>query len=356
MRITLGRTAAAIVVVVLIGGLAIFAPWYPKRHALQLEPAEAELMDRVYPEFEMIQSQFRLTNQSESPVLIKGIQTSCSCTAAAIEPYAKFPVLLPSHQSMRVNLQINPRAKAEDVQTFRAMIASEQKGRALPERDFSLRVRVEDPLKAVPPSLSIALSEPERQVSRRLDLVTQSKLTKVGRLEVRTSHPRVIQATLRETKESSPQFFSGVSRFFVETTLSLPEGDSSLLSGSIDVLEDGRVRIHIPVESYVKLPYRLSQEVLDVRDLASNVVDREIFYETYNPLWKDLEVQSVPKGVELSITRFDDSSQKLKIRVTKARADAKSNRAANSKASLFAVLKALPIGREIRISIVGMEQ
>jgi hypothetical protein len=145
-------------------------------------------------------------------------------------------------------------------------------------------------------------------------LFTRSAVTAVSEPAAKTSDPSWLWATVRRASRGDRSYRSFVSRFVVDIRVNAPPG-SSRLDGVVDLSFPNRPPISIPVSYEVRQPYRLSATKLEVVGLPGQFVQREVYYEVYDPEWAALEVVSAPQSVRAKVDLFDSTTKVLRLEV-----------------------------------------
>lgn len=310
--------------------LAVLGPWTgrPVARGLSVEPRTVDLTDRVAKEDEYVSGRFEITNPLDRPVIVKQFMTSCGCMASTFEDGRELPLFLGPGGTAAFVMRGHTAAQIEQTQRFYTTIVSECDGRALPEISVALHCRVEDPLKAFPPSIILGGLPGDLPTRRRLALATQSPATKVEAARVSSSDPNSILVELNPNRAGGLDGEGRYTRYDLDVTL-VPQAEREALSGVIEVV-CGDQRFSIPVECTFKRPYRLSQAIVEAEGRPGEVVSSEVFYEFTEPAWSSPRIVHSPVGVDAEIASFDSSTKVLKMRIHLPRGSAPGGQRAGS--------------------------
>ena len=282
---------------------------------LIVEPNAAELFDRTYGEGEQVKSRFRIRNPLAKPVTVQSIATSCACIATEVEGGAPPPFVIRPHGSAEFWLKASTLATQEPVQEFHASVASDCGGRPLPDAVVSLRFRVEDPVRAYPPSIIVGDAPADRPIQRRLVLATRLAASSVPPLEVSASPSDLVHAELAKGPEMDDLNVPGFkTRCVVDATVS-PRRGGPATCGGIKVMSQGRLLAYIPVECTFKQDYRLSQDCIEADGPPGRLVTKELYYEPHVGEWRGVRVVSAPAGVDVKIEPFDATADVIRTKI-----------------------------------------
>jgi hypothetical protein len=293
--------------------------WQGRRPApgLEVEPSAADITDKVYIRGEKVKAVFHLRNPTDRDITVRSIQTSCSCMVSAVEGGSKPPFVIPAAGQAAFSLSANTSRMLKPVQDFHAGVISAQDGKALPELPVTLRLRVDDPLRAYPPLVRLARASVDHPTEWSAVLATMSPDTSVDTPEVKVSDPDLMRASIVEIKPGMKvnDVPGCVPRYLLRVSI-LPQRGRAATTGSIQLSSRGRGLTEIPVECSFKEDYRLWPDSIDVEGQPGETIDRKLYYEPISSGWTDIHPVSLPDGVRIETGRYGDTTKILRLRIT----------------------------------------
>jgi hypothetical protein len=260
----------------------------------------------------VVRGKYQLINRSSKPVLVKSYGTGCSCSASEPAAGQAPPFTLMPGRSAEFVISTVLLATHEPVRTFQAVVDSECEGKALPGLLATMKVRIEDALLPYPPQVNAVSIPAGRPSPFQVLLATRQKETAVGRPSAIPSDPGWIHATLVE-QDSSDLDRSGLkTRYRLDVTLT-PQYGSAVRSGRVTLQFGERTPIQIPVECSIKVPYRLSSDVITLRGRPGEKAETKLFYEFFDPALSAPRVSSAPEGVSSKIEDFDPTTKQVSV-------------------------------------------
>lgn len=175
--------------------------------------------------------------------------------------------------------------------------------------------RVEDALKAEPRSVVVVDARADKPVDRTVLLYTRDGQEDIPTPKIETSDPGAIRATLgKPASDAVDVRYNNVPRFELKVTIE-PSPESPVVEGSVTVRLNDKAALRIPVQCTFIQNYRLSRSRVTVECIPGERTTQEVFYESYEPDWQDIEVQSAPPGVVASIRTFDSSTRVITLKI-----------------------------------------
>jgi hypothetical protein len=284
------------------------------RPAVALEPARIDLTDRRFRDGEMLRAEFTLRNASKSPVTVRHLLASCTCSTALPKDHRQPPFDLAPGEEVVCTLVTNLKSRLGK-QSFELTVKTESAGTPLPPVTGRVELVVDAGLTPFPASLDAGSADPGQAIPGRIVLGDTLPEGDVTVSSVTVSNPDVMEATWHadDSIVQRSADFTIRGRYAVDLTLR-PDGSTPTHREFVDVaLSDGR-EIRVPVVFGARIAY----EVTPARVVFSDVrpgdrVERTILVRLRRPDANDLRVVGLPTGFHADVEPFGHAQWRVRL-------------------------------------------
>jgi hypothetical protein len=281
-------------------------------------PSEVTITDRTFKQGEVARAKFTINNPYDHNITVTAISTSCSCTAVLSEGDERPPFKVAPGESRDFWLSVDVRPVIEPQQKYWAQVQLERDGHPIAERLVSLTITGEEELKAYPQSIRLTKLPAGERTNTRVVLYTISDTANgnLDDIQLKVDNGEQIQVHIIKDNEVVSESMPGNMKpwYVLDVTLNSSDEDR-LVAGRINVFDRDKPVVSIPVECTVEQNYRLSDNLVEVAGAPGDLVERNIYYESNKPGWRDLAVGDCPAGIDVNIRPFNETSKVITIRV-----------------------------------------
>ena len=310
----------------LVGSLAILAGsgWIwgsrgmakvPPAPVLKVEPPVLDLGDEGFAEGSLVRGEFRLVNTSTSPLTVRALNTSCSCLASVVDGGKSLPFVIEPSASAGVMLTTTAASIQGLRQSYTVAIDAGPDGAAARDYQATMSFNVIDSIKADPPAVRLYEAPTDALPRGSITLYTYHNSRNVSEPTVRVLDTDRIQAKVTKLATVTDYDSRRMPRYAVEVSF-LPAGRPEDIAGTIAIATPGEPSITVPCSCSFQRDQTIEPDRLDVPGKAGQVVERRLFQQFRRQDWREPSVVERPAGSSIEVSRFDDRTNLISIKVT----------------------------------------
>jgi hypothetical protein len=279
-----------------------------------LEPARIDHTGRRFRDGEMLRAEFTLKNASKSPVTVRHLLASCSCSTALPRDHRQPPFDLAPGEEVVCTLVTSLKSRLGR-QSFELTVETEAAGTPLPPVTGRVELVVDAGLTPFPASLDAGSADPGQAITGRIvlgDTLPEGDVTVSG---VTVSNPDLMEATCRadDSIVQRSADFTIRGRYAVDLLLR-PDGATPTHREFVDVALSDGTEIRVPVVFGANVEY----EVTPARVVFDGVrpddrVERTILVRLRRPDANDLRVVDLPSCLRADVEPFGQSQYRVRI-------------------------------------------
>lgn len=312
------RTSLAIFLVICAGGLAsgfaIRNFLYAGRIAIY--PSHVQLQEG-HLEGEPLEVHFDLRNESNRPVSVTSLSTSCGCMALSgadgalklpfeIEPWSGCPITLNLATSSRVGKQ-----------SFGLSVTAQARRGDELETQADVEVNLQAALRAEPKMVIFRRAKPGQHLSADVALADALPYPGVRIREVKLSNEETMQVDIKEESGSSQLFGEGI-KAHARATLTLvytPNATEGRIQEMVTIVPDNSrfPTLRIPVYCEIAdAPYKFTPSGITIGPTSESTFSRTVVFRSDGPA--ELSLARTPSGITVEVSEQTHASRLVSIR------------------------------------------